>query len=143
MRKSGPIIVGVGAVVFRNDHILLVRRARPPFAGRWSIPGGKIEFGESLREAARREVREETACEIEIIGLIDCFEALPGEGGATEHFILIDFAARWLRGAPRAGDDAAEAAFVPASLARERMSWDETRRAIDGAIRMLGEDVIE
>ncbi|MEE2690942.1 MAG: NUDIX hydrolase [Pseudomonadota bacterium] len=133
MTSRETISIGVGAVVFRGDDVLLVKRGKPPFLGCWSIPGGGLEHGETLKNAARREVREETGVEIEIIGLIDVFEALPREtpeDGPLNHTLLIDFAAEWISGEPVAGDDAAEAAFVPIEEAIARLSWNKTREAI-------------
>lgn len=136
MGSDKTIAVGVGAVVFRDDEVLIVKRGKPPFLGQWSIPGGGLLHGERLEDAARREVREETGIEIRLIGLIGVFEAMPaarGAGGALSHTVLIDYAAEWVRGEPRAGDDAAEAVFVPYDEAMRRLSWDETRRALDKA----------
>lgn len=131
------ISVGVGAVVFRGDEILLIRRGKPPFVGQWSIPGGGLHYGESVRDAARREVREETGVDIRILGLIDVFEALPGErvlGETLDHRLLIDFAAEWTSGEPKAADDAVCAEFVPVDVALERLSWDKTRQAVRRAL---------
>lgn len=133
MRAGEFISIGVGAVVFRGDEVLIIKRGKPPFLGHWSIPGGGLNHGEALHEAARREVREETGVDIEIIGLIDVFEALPREtpqDGPLNHVLLIDFAAEWKAGEPRAGDDAAEAAFVSVDQAIARLSWNKTREAI-------------
>ncbi len=134
-----PISIGVGAVVFRGDEILVIKRGKPPFLDRWSIPGGGLRHGERLEEAARREVKEETSLDIRIGGLIGVFEALPGdhaEEGLLRHTILIDYWAEWTRGAPVAGDDASEAEFVAAEEAFDRVQWDETRRAIEAAIKL-------
>lgn len=130
MRKQ--ISIGVGAVVFRGGDVLIIRRGKPPFEGRWSIPGGGLDYGEALEDAVRREVREETGVEIDIIGLIDVYEALPNEaqGEFRGHYLMIDYAAEWRAGEPVAGDDAAEAAFVPLEEALARLSWDKTRTAV-------------
>jgi 8-oxo-dGTP diphosphatase len=133
---SEPAVqIGVGAVVFRRDDVLLIRRGKPPFLGQWSIPGGKPHFGESLIDAAIREVREETSVAIDVRGLIGVFEALPhlSEG---RHVVLIDYWAEWTAGEPVAGDDALEAAFVPIGEAVRFLSWDETRRALHAAMKM-------
>lgn len=130
-QSAKTVRVGVGAVIFRGDEVLLIKRGKPPMQGQWSIPGGGLEYGESLRDGIAREVLEETGCMIEITGLIDVFEALPSaHSGAFPHTIMIDYVGRWLSGEPVAGDDAAEAAFVPLEEALERLSWDETRRAV-------------
>ncbi|MEZ5891843.1 MAG: NUDIX hydrolase [Parvularculaceae bacterium] len=126
---SEKIIPGVGAVVFRGDDVLLIRRGKPPFLGQWSIPGGKVEHGEALGAAVAREVREETGVEISILGLLDVFESLPRDG-EPYHYLMIDYVAEWVSGEPRAGDDAMEAEFVSLDEAASRVGWDTTRRAI-------------
>lgn len=134
MSGQRDIFIGVGAVVFRGDDILVIKRGKPPFEGQWSIPGGALEYGERLADAVTREVREETGLEIEILGLLDVFEALPAESGLSAHTLLIDYVAEWVSGAPVAGDDADEAEFVSAEEAMSRLSWDMTRRAVARAI---------
>ncbi len=136
MTKNETIRIGVGAVVFRGEEVLLVKRGKPPFKGHWSIPGGGLEFGERLEDAARREVMEETGLEIEITGLIGAFEAMPEDIGQLTHVVMIDYHAEWIAGEPVAADDAAEAAFFSFDEARERLSWDDTRRAVSMAIEM-------
>lgn len=136
--KKG-IAIGVGAVVFRGDEVLIIKRGKAPFMGQWSIPGGGLREGERLEDAVIREVREETGVEIRLFGLIGVFEALPearsGEG-FLRHTLMIDYAAQWVRGAPVAGDDAAAAAFAPIEDALARVSWDVTRTAIAGALKL-------
>ncbi|MFN3960959.1 MAG: NUDIX hydrolase [Parvularculaceae bacterium] len=131
--------VGVGAVVFRGDDVLVIRRGKAPFIGQWSIPGGGLHEGERLEDAAIREVMEETGVRIRLLGLIGVFEALPkmreGEG-FLRHMLMIDYAAEWLAGEPVAGDDAAAAEFVPCETALARVSWDLTRAAIAGALKL-------
>lgn len=125
-------IPAVGAVVFRGGDVLVVKRGRAPLKGHWSIPGGKVHHGESLKEAVAREVAEETGCEIEVIGLIDVFEAPPARK-ADDHYLLIDYVARWVSGEPVAADDADEAEFVPFPEALSRLAWDQTRTALQQA----------
>ncbi|MEM8772379.1 MAG: NUDIX hydrolase [Pseudomonadota bacterium] len=136
MSMKETIRVGVGAVVFKGDEVLLVKRGRPPFKGHWSIPGGGLHYGERLEDGIAREVREETGVEIEMLGLISVFEALPEDTGQLGHTIMVDYAAEWRAGDVIAGDDAAEAAFVPIAEARDRLEWDETRRALAMALGM-------
>lgn len=131
------IAIGVGAVVFKGSEVLLIRRAKPPFMGRWSIPGGGLHRGERLEAAAAREVTEETGISIRIGGLIGVFEAVPGgDPEIDRHVVMIDYWAEWLAGAPVAGDDAAAAEFVPLEEAMRRVSWDETRAAIAEAAKL-------
>ena len=124
----------VGVVCLRGDEVLLIRRGQPPRLGEWSLPGGRIEAGERAVDAALRELREETGVEAEIIGLIDVVDGLFPEAG--RHYVLIDYAARWVSGEPVAGDDAAEAAFHPIDAAGEIVGWEETRRVIQAAAAM-------
>lgn len=121
-------IPAVGVVCMRGDAVLLIRRGTPPRLGEWSLPGGRIEPGERAIQAALRELREETGVEAEMLGLIDVVDGLFPEHG--RHYVLIDYAARWLSGEPRAGDDAAEAAFFPFEEALRRVEWLETRRIL-------------
>ena len=109
MSLAGPETC-VGAVVVRNEQLLLVRRAHDPGAGRWSVPGGRVERGEMLAEAVVRELAEETALEGVCGPLIGWTERL----GDDHHFVILDFEVTLLDDRePRAGSDAAEVAWVP------------------------------
>lgn len=132
-------IAAVGVVCFRGPDVLLIRRGAPPFQGGWSIPGGRIEWGERAADAALRELMEETGCTAELVGLIDVIDGVMREGDAppSAHYVLIDYAARWTEGAPRAGDDAADARFVaPDELAGLGL-WSETLRIIEAGRIMV------
>lgn len=121
-----------GVVCLRGDAVLLIRRGRPPRLGEWSLPGGRIEPGERAVDAALRELREETGVEAEITGLLDVVDGIFPDAG--RHYVLIDYAARWLSGEPVAGDDAAEARFVALEDVDALVGWDETRRVIRMAV---------
>ncbi|MDP3401110.1 MAG: NUDIX hydrolase [Brevundimonas sp.] len=125
-------IPAVGVVCLRGDTVLLVRRGRPPRQGEWSLPGGRIEPGERAVDAALRELHEETGVEAEITGLLDVVDGLFPDAG--RHYVLIDYAARWLSGEPVAGDDAAEARFVALDAVEALVDWSETRRIIRMAV---------
>lgn len=130
---NAAITLGVGVVVERGGAVLLIRRGKPPFMGLWSIPGGRLEPGERLADAALRELLEETGTQAEIVGLIDVYESVNEHG----HYVMIDYAARWTSGEPSAGDDALEAAFVPAEEALARVGWDQTRLAVRAGLDLL------
>lgn len=109
-----PIPATIAAVV-RDGHVLLVRRANPPDQGRWAFPGGKIEAGERLEDAAARELFEECgvrARPLQVFDAVDVFDH--DEAGALRrHYILIAVLCRWQAGEPVAGDDAMDARWVP------------------------------
>ncbi|MGZ9100363.1 MAG: NUDIX hydrolase [Brevundimonas sp.] len=121
-------VPAVGVVCLRGETVLLIRRGRPPRLGEWSLPGGRIEPGERAVDGALRELREETGVEAEITGLIDVVDGLFPEAGL--HYVLIDYAAKWLAGEPVAGDDALEARFVALEEVEALIDWSETRRII-------------
>jgi 8-oxo-dGTP diphosphatase len=123
-----PPVPAVGVVCFRGDQVLLIRRGRAPRAGQWSIPGGRVEPGERMQDTAHRELFEETGVRAELLGLVDVVDGIFPE--IDRHYVLIDYAARWLEGEPRPGDDAAEAVFLPIDQACDRVDWEETRRVI-------------
>lgn len=101
-------VVGVGAVVWKDDRILLIRRGHPPRQGSWSLPGGRQKLGETVDEAALREIREETGVAIRILdiaGVVDLIEWV--DGAIDYHYTVIDVVAEWTAGEAVAGDDAA------------------------------------
>jgi len=103
-------LVGVGAIIIEGDRVLLVRRAHPPIQGQWSIPGGVLEVGEMVREAAVREAREETGLIVEpgeLLGVYDRILRDPEER-VQYHYVLIDFLCRPVGGELLAASDAAE-----------------------------------
>ena len=143
MNEPRPLI-GIGTVVLRASagglDVLLVQRGRAPRVGEWSIPGGRQEWGETVRAAAAREVLEETGIEVEILGLIDVVDSLTPQPGSTDlshHYTLIDFAARPVGGVLQAGDDAVQARWVPLAQLADYHLWDETIRIIHQAARFL------
>ena len=114
-------LVGVGAVIIEDGRVLLVKRGHPPLAGEWSIPGGVMELGETLREAAIREAREETCLTVETADLLGVYDRVlrDDEGRTLYHFVLIDFLCRRVSGEARAADDADEVRwFTPAKSRR-------------------------
>jgi ADP-ribose pyrophosphatase YjhB (NUDIX family) len=108
-------LVGAAAAVFDAEgRVLLVQRGRPPRVGQWGLPGGMLEVGERLADAARREVQEECGVTIEIGGIAGVFEPITfdEEGRIEYHYVVVDFWASHLSGAACAGDDAAGVAWV-------------------------------
>ena len=96
LQPSHPQLA-VSAAIFRNGKVLLVRRARSPAKGFYSLPGGRVEFGETLHAALVREIGEETALEVAIIGLAGWREVMPAASGGG-HYLIMSFAARWTAG---------------------------------------------
>src|SRR6476661_6967248 len=110
-------IVGVGAVIIDQGRVLLVKRGSPPLLGEWSLPGGVVELGETLRAAAEREAREETGLIVkagEVLEVLD--RIIPGKDGAPQyHYVLIDFLCTVQGGELRAGSDAGDVCWVKES----------------------------
>jgi len=106
--------LAVSAVIVRGGEFLTVRRARPPMEGLFTLPGGSVEAGESLVEAVRREVREETGLTIEPLALAGTREVITHDDGGRlqRHFVILAFAARWIAGEPRLSDELAEARWM-------------------------------
>ncbi len=96
--------LAVSAAIFRDGKVLLVRRARSPGKGFYSLPGGRVEFGESLHTALHREIDEETGLKIDIIGLAGWREVLPSASGGG-HYLIMSFAARWRSNEPRLNEE--------------------------------------
>ena len=107
-------ITGVGAVVWKDGKILLVKRGKEPNKGKWTVPGGVVELGETLREAVKREVKEECSIDIEVGEVAEALESIERDeqGRARYHFIIIDFKASYRGGEIKAASDAEECRWV-------------------------------
>ena len=127
-------VPAVGAVVFRRSDVLLVKRASEPNRGRWSVPGGALEAGETVEAAAVREVLEETGLEVRAMRVADVRDLieLDAEGRVRWHYVLIDVLCDYVRGEPRPSSDAENARFVPL---RELSDYDVTPTALEAIER--------
>jgi 8-oxo-dGTP diphosphatase len=108
-------IAGIGAVIMHDGKILLVKRGSEPGKGKWSIPGGIVELGETAKETTVREVKEETSLDVEVEDLIDVVDNLETDekGRLRYHFVIIDYLASLKKGSLEAGSDIIEAKWVP------------------------------
>jgi ADP-ribose pyrophosphatase len=123
-------VVAVGAIVFRNNRVLLVRRGQAPSQDLWAIPGGRVELGETLQEAAEREILEETGITIRALDPVYTFDYIERDGSAPPrfHYVIVDLIAEYVRGETRAGDDAADVRWVSAEdLANLKVSSKTVR----------------
>ena len=128
--------LAVSAAIFRDGKVLLVRRAKSPASGFYSLPGGRVEFGETLHTALHREVDEETALRIEIAGLAGWREVVPGAGGGG-HYLIMSFAARWSSGEPVLNDEHDDFRWLaPESLGDLKIT-DGLPEIIEAARRVL------
>ena len=114
-------VIGVGGVIVDRGRTVLIRRGTEPLLGQWSIPGGTVEIGETLAEAVRRELREETGLEVHVLELIELFDRIYLENGAAPsqqkkkpryHFVIADYLCELVGGEPRAGSDVTDLAFA-------------------------------
>lgn len=131
-------ICGVGVVCFKDDQVLIVKRAKPPITWEWSIPGGGQELGETTRDAALRELKEETAIDARLIGLIDVIDSVrrDDDDKIQFHYTLVDFAAEWVAGEPVADDDVSDAKWTSLAGIEALGLWSETIRVIREAEKM-------
>jgi 8-oxo-dGTP diphosphatase len=108
--------VAVGAVVFKDERVLLIKRGQPPAQDLWAIPGGGVKIGETLQEAAEREILEETGIQIRAAKPIYTFDVIERDaaGKVRFHYVIVDLAADYVMGKPSPGDDAVEARWIPA-----------------------------
>jgi 8-oxo-dGTP diphosphatase len=129
--------LAVSAAIFRDGRILLVRRARSPGLGFYSLPGGRVEFGESLHAALHREVDEETGLKIEIIGLAGWREVLPGTTGGG-HYLIMSFASRWIGNEPVLNDEHDDFKWLAPDAIGDLRVTGGLQEVIQSARRVLG-----
>jgi ADP-ribose pyrophosphatase YjhB (NUDIX family) len=140
MRRRYPEapLVGLGAILFRQDEVLLVKRGKDPGSGIWTLPGGLLEVGETVREGTAREVMEECGLDVEVLDLVETVERiLIDQAGQVEyHYVILDFLARWKAGEVVPASDVIDARWVQESaLGNYRVSL-ETQRVISKAREM-------
>ena len=125
-------LVAVGAVVFKEDKVLLVLRAKPPAENHWTIPGGSVELGETLQEAAEREIWEETGLTIqagEPVYTFDVIERDP-KGAILFHYVIVDLVADYVSGELRPGDDAIDVCWASSMDVKSLKVSDATRKLL-------------
>jgi len=127
----------VSAAIFRDGKVLLVRRARSPAKGFYSLPGGRVEFGETLHAALHREVMEETALKIEIAGLAGWREVVPTAAGGG-HYVIMSFAARWSAGEPHLNEELDDYRWLAPDALGDLKITDGLGGVIEQARRVLG-----
>jgi 8-oxo-dGTP diphosphatase len=128
--------IAVSAAIFRDGKILLVRRARSPAKGFYSLPGGRVEFGETLHAALHREVDEETSLKIEIAGLAGWREVVPGSAGGG-HYLIMSFAARWVTGEPVLNDELDDFKWLPPDALGDLKLTGGLQEVIQSARRLV------
>jgi 8-oxo-dGTP diphosphatase len=131
-------LLGVGAVVFRRDKVLLVCRAQEPCKGEWTFPGGLVELGETLREAAVRETYEETGIRVRAGEVLEVVDSLV-KGSRRRlrfHYSIVDVICKYVSGSPRAGDDVSEVAWVPVKKALRMPLAGVTAKVLKKAMKL-------
>jgi 8-oxo-dGTP diphosphatase len=133
-------VVGVGAVIVRDGRAVVVRRGNEPRKGEWSIPGGVLELGETLRQGAAREALEETGLTVEAGEVLEVFDSIfpDAEGKTRYHYVLIDFLCSPVGGELRAGSDAAEVRWVTWDELQQLEVTESARKVIGKGLRISG-----
>src|SRR5258708_29923336 len=133
-------LLGLGAVMIEEDRVLVIRRGQPPLLGEWSLPGGVLECGETLREAVVREAREETGLVVEPDEMLGVYERVirGDEGPVRYHYVLIDFLCRPIGGDLKAGSDAADVRwFTRDELPALNLAYDANDVVLRGLARTV------
>ena len=137
-------LVGVGAIIIEQDRVVLVKRAHPPLAGEWSIPGGALEIGETLRQAAAREALEEAGIVVEVGELLGVYDRIlrDDDGRIRYHYVLVDFLCRRIAGEPQAAGDAAEARWFTRGKVPQLLLAPDTMEVIKLGFEKSGSRVL-
>lgn len=137
-------IVGVGAVIVKDNEIVLVKRGKAPRKGEWSLPGGGVELGETTQQAIKREILEETGLKAHIQGVIDTVDYIERDKASTInfHYVLIDYLALYHEGKLAAASDADQAQWISFERALALPLWDETKRIIRAARDMAQKNAV-
>lgn len=134
-------IVGVGAVIIDGDCVVLVKRGHEPLKGEWSLPGGTVEFGETLQSAVAREVAEETGLAVDVGPVIEVFDRVQRAlgGGIEHHYVIVDYLCDVRDGRLVAGSDAEDARWVPVEELGAYHLTEKAMVVIDKAFKMRRE----
>jgi 8-oxo-dGTP diphosphatase len=135
-------LVGVGGVVIAEGKALLIKRGGPPLEGQWSIPGGMLELGETLKEGVRRELQEETGLTVRVGELVEVFERIfPDEDGRIRyHFVIHDFLCEVVSGTARAASDVVDVAWATKESLGEYGMTETAMRVLARAFEMNGSE---
>ncbi|MCL5962421.1 MAG: NUDIX hydrolase, partial [Chloroflexi bacterium] len=133
-------IVAVGVIVLKGEAVLLVRRGVAPAHGKWSVPGGGVAVGETLPEAAARELKEECDLEVELGPVVEVVDrvVLDADGAPQYHYVIVDFVARWVAGEPSAATDISEARWVPLHELGSLETTEGLAEVVECAARLWG-----
>jgi len=133
-------LVGVGALIIENGRAVLIKRGKAPLLGEWSIPGGMLELGETLRQGAEREAFEETGLTVKATELLGVFDRVvpDSEGRIVYHYVLIDFLCERISGELQAGADAADAQWLTPEEIRSLPLAEDTAAVIQAAFAKAG-----
>ena len=137
MDRNRPVL-GASACVWKEGRVLLAKRGKPPNLGLWSLPGGHVELGETLQQAASRELREETGVEADLAHLVDClnFISTDSAGVVVRHYVVAVFTGPWTAGTAQPLDDAADVAWRAPDRLDDLAMTDGVREVIAKAISL-------
>jgi len=141
---AGHPLVGVGGIILQDGKVLLVRRGKQPGFGKWSIPGGMVEWGETLQEAIQREIREECGIEIEVADVVAVLERIipHQDRGIHYHYVLIDFLGTWRSGELHPSSDIMEARWADPLEMKDLDMTERTQQVVFEALGLSEKDGI-